>query len=268
MTTLSRYVAQTDYQADNGGHGQQNRRKGTNGEDLILEVPPNTTVHDIHSSHEFTLERGSPDVLLCRGGKGGKGNNAFKSPTHQVPKKATPGYAGQERTYKLTHRLLADIGFVGLPNAGKSSLLNELTAAGARIGAYPFTTLEPNLGAMDGIILADIPGLIEGASSGKGLGTKFLKHISKVTLIVHCISAESQQLEKDYHVVMEELAAYDTELVNKQTVLLLTKHDIISPAEIEEKRMRLKELHPEVFSVSIHDLDSIQKLRTYLLTHR
>jgi GTP-binding protein len=267
LSSLDKYTSQKEFQAEDGGHGEANRKKGKAGNDLVLEFPPNTTLVDTETGETFLIDEDNPKHLICKGGKGGLGNNAFKSSTNRTPRKATPGKSGEIKNLKIVHHLLADIGFIGLPNAGKSSLLNVLTAAGAKIGGYPFTTLEPNLGAMNKVILADIPGLIEGASQGKGLGTKFLKHVSKVRLIVHCISSESKDLQKDYKIVIDELASYDKNLLDKQFLLLLTKKDLISEEQIEGKLKVLKQITPNVRPISIYDEKSIKNLKYILNTY-
>ena len=154
-----------------------------------------------------------------------------------------------------------DIGLVGLPNAGKSSLLNELTKAQAKVANYEFTTLEPNLGVMDGVILADIPGLIEGASSGKGLGIKFLRHIQRTRILAHCISLESSNLKRDYEIIKKELRQYNPGMDKKKELIILTKSDLISPGDLEKKIKVAKKINPKVIIVSVHDWESLENLK-------
>ncbi|MBI2338470.1 GTPase ObgE [Candidatus Daviesbacteria bacterium] len=199
---LRQYSGKKVYQAEDGEGGGTEIRSGANGKDLILTVPVGTFLTD-EKGVEVELTEEGQKVLLAKGGLGGRGNESFKSPASTTPRYAQKGLRGQERRLPLKLKLIADLGLIGLPNAGKSSLLNELTNANAKIGNYPFTTLEPNLGVLQGKVIADIPGLIEGASEGRGLGHKFLKHIEKVKLLIHCISSESENPLKDYKIIRE-----------------------------------------------------------------
>ena len=205
-------------------------------------------------------------ILVSRGGMGGLGNDALKSSTNQSPLKAKPGELGEVRKIKIILRLIADYGLIGIPNAGKSTLLNELTKANVRTADYPFTTLEPSLGVLDKKVLADIPGLIEGASSGRGLGIKFLKHIEKVSALLLCVSAESSDVKKDYSTVMNEIIAFNPKLKEKEVVALLTKTDLLEESEIKKKVKELKKCTNNVYSVSVLDDKSIEKLRRAIHT--
>ncbi|HRZ95761.1 MAG TPA: 50S ribosome-binding GTPase, partial [Candidatus Moranbacteria bacterium] len=189
----------------------------------------------------------------------------FRSPTNTSPEKKEEGKPGQEFNFFLELRLIADIGLIGLPSAGKSSLLNELTKANVKVAAYPFTTLEPNLGTLDNIIIADIPGLIEGASFGKGLGIKFLRHIQRTKILAHCISLESENLENDWKIVRRELENYSPELAQKKEMIILTKSDMLDPNKAKKKVQELKKICQDVFLVSIHDWDSLKALRKKFL---
>jgi GTP-binding protein len=161
-------------------------------------------------------------------------------------------------------KLIADYGLIGLPNAGKSSLLNVLTSAHVKTAAYPFTTLEPNLGVLNSKVIADIPGLIEGASQGKGLGIKFLKHIEKVKLLIYCITADSENVEHDYETVRDELRKYNDKLIDKDSIILLTKSDLVNPAEVDNKVKLLQKYRENVLPVSIYDADSLESLKRTL----
>lgn len=264
ITDLKKFTKTTLFKAENGQPGGSNRKAGAKGKDLRLEVPVNTTIIDNKTNKEITLTDKLSSIIVCRGGNGGLGNDSFKTSTNQTPRNATPGQKSQEKKITLILRLIADFGLIGLPNAGKSSLLNELTNANVKIANYPFTTLEPNLGVINGKVLADIPGLIDGASTGKGLGIRFLKHIEKVSLLLHCISVESENIEKDYKTVIEEISKYNKTILSKKTVILLTKTDLVSQDIIKEKIKILKKLNNTIIPVSIHDWGSLDLIRHVL----
>lgn len=259
LYALSYFLSNNIYTASNGQMGKSNRRTGESGEDLILTVPVGTTLIDLDGK-ETELNELNQQLFLVKGGLGGRGNAAFKSSSNTTPRYAQKGLNGQEKKLTLKLKLIADFGLIGLPNAGKSSLLNEITNANAKVGNYPFTTLEPNLGVLNGKVIADIPGLIEGAGEGKGLGYKFLKHIEKVRLLLHCISAESPDLLKDYHTVQAELKKYNPKLLEKEEVILLTKSDLVEKMDLKSKIRSLARTKKKVIPISIHDWDSLQQL--------
>lgn len=252
---LTPFLSKRECKAEDGQQGGRGLRSGADGKDLILNMPIGTYFKDA-MGNEYELTREGQEILLAKGGLGGRGNESFKSSSNTTPTYAQRGLRGEEKNFKIKLKLIADFGLIGLPNAGKSSLLNEITNANAKIGDYPFTTLEPNLGVLNGKVLADIPGLIEGASEGKGLGHKFLKHIEKVKLLLHCIASDSDDPKRDYKIVRDELKKYNPELLEKQEIILLTKSDI--------KEIKFKNGLP----ISIHNWDSIQDLITKLLLNR
>lgn len=266
ITHLKKFTEVTKYQAENGEGGGQNKRSGLNGRDLILKVPIGTTLIDTDTNQEIVLNSNIPQILLCRGGIGGHGNEYFKNSTNRVPKHAEFGKQGDVRNFKLILKLIANYGLIGLPNAGKSSLLNLLTAANVRTASYPFTTLEPNLGVLEGKVIADVPGLIEGASKGRGLGIKFLKHIEKVELLLHCISADSQDINKEYLTVINELSNYNIKLLNKKSVILLTKIDLVDPKTIKDKINLLQKYNKNIIAISIYQKETIVELKKILLS--
>jgi GTP-binding protein len=234
QTTLRDFTHRHHYRAASGGRGTRARRHGRAGDDLILDVPPGTAVYDDTTGELVAdLVAVGQAALVSRGGRGGLGNTHFKSSTHQAPKHAQKGEPGAEGWLRLELRLIADVGLVGLPNAGKSTLLAAVTSATPRIADYPFTTLEPNLGVMDlgdqddrRPTIADVPGLIEGASSGAGLGHAFLRHVERTRVLVHVIDGSSRDPEWDYEVIRGELRAHDPALLDKPLLVCFNKLDL------------------------------------------
>ncbi|TSC53404.1 MAG: GTP-binding protein [Microgenomates group bacterium LiPW_31] len=229
-----------------------------------MKVPIGSIISDSQGQLLEIIKVGQ-SVCLAKGGKGGRGNWRFRSSTNQTPRWAEYGEKGEEKHLKIELKLIADVGLIGLPNAGKTSLLNELTHASAKVANYPFTTLEPNLGVMGDLILADIPGLVEGAAEGRGLGHKFLRHIQRTKILVHCLPAESDNLPKDYQIIRQELGKFSQDLLAKKEILLLTKADLLGEAEKKEKIKILRKLNKKVLAVSIHDLDSLKLLQKLVL---
>jgi GTP-binding protein len=237
QTALIDFRFKHHFRAESGGRGARSRRHGKAGRDLELVVPPGTAIHD-EGSGELIADLIVPGqrVMVARGGRGGLGNVHFATPTHRTPRHAQKGEPGEERWLRLELRLIADIGLVGLPNAGKSTLLAALTAARPRIAPYPFTTVEPNLGVLDlsdsdagdtrRPTVADVPGLIEGASTGAGLGHAFLRHVERTRILAHVVDIASDDPERDYAVIREELRLHDAALLEKPTVVIANKTDL------------------------------------------
>jgi GTPase len=239
QTTLRDFNHRHHFRATPGGRGTRARRHGKAGEDLVLDVPPGTAVYDDETGALIAdLVALGQTAMVARGGRGGLGNTHFKTSTHQAPKHAQKGEPGTEGWLRLELRLIADIGLVGLPNAGKSTILAAVTAATPKIADYPFTTLEPNLGVMDlgddderRPTIADVPGLIEGASSGAGLGHAFLRHVERTRILVHVVDGSSRDPEWDYDVIREELRAHDPALLEKPMLVAFNKIDRPAAAE-------------------------------------
>ncbi len=252
--------------ADDGEKGGAALCKGKNGEDIILDVPVGTTVKNAETDEIlFDLSEDGQEQILCRGGRGGLGNNNFKSATNQTPRYAQPGEEGEEGVFILELKLLADVGLVGFPNAGKSTLLASITSAKPKIASYAFTTLEPNLGIVRyhddrSFVMADIPGIIEGAHEGKGIGTRFLRHIERNSVLLFMVSCEEDDIAACYKTLLSELKLYNPELLAKQRVLAVTKCDIIDSDIEKEIARRLPKRVPHVFisSVSGEGLDALK----------
>ncbi len=262
INLLSKLRHKKKFIAENGGAGGGDSLYGKGGEDYILKLPVGSIVTNNETGESVQLLEEGERIRILKGGRGGYGNEHFKSSTNRTPLESTPGQLGEDGMFYLELQLVADAGFVGFPNAGKSSLLNELTHAEAKIGSYQFTTLDPNLGDMHGYILADIPGLIEGASLGKGLGYKFLRHIKRTQLILHCISLEREDLFESYMTIRKELES----LRDKDEIIILTKTDVIPEVALQEKiDIMKKKTGREVFSASIIDPESIKRLHDSLI---
>jgi len=264
ISALRQFRFKKNLEAQRGGDGRSQFRDGLDGKNLILKVPIGTVIHNLTNGKDVDITKIGETVLLAQGGHGGKGNFHFRSPRNTSPKQFQFGLPGETFELHLEIKLIADVGFVGLPNAGKSSMLNELTNAKSKVANYPFTTLEPNLGVYYELILADIPGLIEGSSTGKGLGIKFLRHIERTGILFHFISAESEDPVGDYKTIREELEQYNKALLKKKEYLFLSKSDILSPEVLKKKLALLKKINTTVIPVSVYDLDSIKRVEKIL----
>ena len=264
LSALRQFRFKKEFSAEDGRDGRGQFRDGHNGNDLILKIPVGTVIHNLGTGSEINVEKSNERILLAKGGIGGKGNFQFRSSRNTSPKHAQPGMPGESFPFRLELKFIADIGFVGLPNVGKSSLLNALTNARSKVANYPFTTLEPNLGVYYELILADIPGLIEGSSSGRGLGMKFLRHIERTHILFHFISAESPNLSKDYRVIRKELGAWNSALLKKPERLFLTKSDVVTSKELDKKLSVLKKIDPRAISISVNDAESIKNVEKIL----
>lgn len=257
---LSKYRNEKEFFAARGGNGGSNSLHGANGANLVLDLPLGSIVKNIGTGAEVSLLTEGEKVLVLKGGRGGYGNEHFKSSTNRSPKEYIPGQEGQKGDFSVELQLVADVGLIGLPNAGKSSLLNTLSRADAKTADYPFTTLEPNLGEFFGFIIADIPGLIEGASGGKGLGHKFLRHVRRTKKLLHLVSLENEDPFAAYKTIRDELVAYDDALAKKHEIIVLTKTDMVTPerAAVVKKIMKKASPSSEIFTISILD-DAVMK---------
>jgi GTP-binding protein len=255
--------------ASNGKSGEGGRRSGANGEDIILEVPLGTIAKKAETN-EFVIEitEDGQEVILTPGGRGGLGNDHFKTSTNQAPRYAQPGEPGIEEWIILELKVLADVGLVGFPNAGKSTLLSVLSAAKPEIADYPFTTIVPNLGVVQyhdfrSFVVADIPGLIEGAAEGKGLGHRFLRHVERNSILLFMVAADSGDIKKDFEILLRELEKYNPELLDKKRILAVTKSDLLDE---ELKTEMKKELPENVRSIFISSViqEGIEELKDLL----
>lgn len=261
---LGQFHYKKELVAQDGEKGKKQLNDGSNGDDLIIKVPIGTVVHNLSTAKDNEIISIGQCLLVAKGGQGGNGNFKFRSSVNTTPMEFEEGLPGEEYELRLELKLIADVGFVGFPNVGKSSLLNKLTNAKSKVANYSFTTLEPNLGVYYELILADIPGLIDGASEGKGLGIKFLRHIERTKIIFHFISAQSSDPVKDYQIIQNELGAYNKELLNKPEYIFLSKSDLSDKDEIEKKINQLKVIGKEVMAISVIDDASISHVEEIL----
>jgi len=263
---LAKYKNKKEFVGETGHDGGKKSLHGLAGKDLELALPVGSIITNETTGEKVSLSEVGERVLLLKGGFGGRGNESFKSSTNRSPREWTAGKPGQSAELFIEVELIADIGFIGLPNAGKSSLLNAMTNANAKIGSYPFTTLEPNLGEVFGYILSDIPGLIEGAASGKGLGHKFLKHVRRTKVLVHLISLENEDLSGAYRTVRAELEAFDPALKEKGEFVVLTKTDLVDDEKDLRKRVKaLEKVVPVADTVTVYDDIQVKALRDMLI---
>ncbi|MBI2591568.1 MAG: GTPase ObgE [Candidatus Brennerbacteria bacterium] len=261
---LNQFKFKKEARAENGKDGRSQFRDGQDGADITLKLPAGTVMHNLTNGSDVEITKIGERILLARGGIGGKGNFHFRSSRNTSPKQFQEGMPGEEFELRLELKLIADLGFIGLPNAGKSSMLNALTNAKSKVANYPFTTLEPNLGAYYELILADIPGLIEGSSTGRGLGIKFLRHIERTKILFHFISVESQNIAADYKIIRNELGIHNKELFEKPEYLFLAKTDLVDKKSAAEKLAELKKINSSAISISIYDSESLKKIEKIL----
>lgn len=268
LAALQAFRFTKKFRAENGKPGGNNNKHGADGESIVLKVPVGTVLKISTTGEEFEIIKEGDRKTVFKGGAGGYGNAHFKSATNQNPREVTAGRPGGVGDIEITLKLIADVGLVGFPNAGKSSLLNALTRAQSKVGAYPFTTLDPHLGDYYGYILADIPGLIEGASSGRGLGFKFLRHIERTGLLVHLVSAEQEDVVSAYKAIRKELEAFGRGLSDKSELVVLSKVDLIDEQDLASRIASLEETvgTDKVMALSVLD-DTLVKAFSDRLTN-
>ncbi len=257
MWTLFHLKFKKHFRADQGGSGSKSRSTGHDGKDVYVDVPLGTIIRDADTNAIlFEVTDEGQEVVLLRGGKGGLGNWNFKSSTNQTPRYAQPGMEGAEGWFLLELKLLADVGLVGFPNAGKSTLLSVITSAKPKIADYAFTTLKPNLGIVDyrgykSFVMADIPGIIEGAAEGKGLGHRFLRHIERNSTLLFLIPADSEDIHKEYNILLNELKTHNPELLDKNRLLAISKDDMLDDELRAEISKELPSELPHIFFSSM-----------------
>jgi GTP-binding protein len=272
--TLVHFRFNPEYKAERGRHGEGSNCTGREGVDVILKVPVGTIVYDDSTGervHDFS--RADDRIVIARGGRGGRGNARFATSTHQAPRECEAGFPGEDRTLRLELKLLADVGLVGFPNAGKSTLISRISAARPKIADYPFTTLQPNLGVVVvgeepndvSFVVADIPGLIEGAHTGAGLGTQFLRHIERTRLLVHLVdisdSSGRPDPAKDYAVITNELASFGAGLEQKPVLVAATKIDVVNKDKLAKLRRYCKKHDLPLYPISAVTGEGIEKLK-------
>ncbi len=272
--TLVHFRFNPEYKAERGRHGEGSNRTGREGDDVILKVPVGTIVYD-ELTGELVHDFSHPDdrVVIARGGRGGRGNSQFATSTHQAPREHEDGYPGEERALRLELKLLADVGLVGYPNAGKSTLISRISAARPKIADYPFTTLQPNLGVVvvgdmpdeRSFVVADIPGLIEGASEGAGLGTQFLRHVERTRFLAHLVDVSDSSGRpdpvRDYEVITKELASFGTGLDSKPTIVVATKIDVVNPEKLAKLKRYCKRKKLDLYAISAVTGEGVNELK-------
>ena len=267
LWTLLHLKFKKHIKASHGGHGAGNLKTGSQGDDVYIDVPLGTIAKDAETGEIlFEVKEDGEEMIIQRGGRGGLGNDQFKSPTNQTPRYAQPGEEGLESWKILELKLLADVGLVGFPNAGKSTLLSVISSAKPEIGDYAFTTLRPNLGMVfyrdfRSFIMADIPGIIEGAHTGKGLGLKFLRHIERNSLLLFMIPADSENISQEFSILKRELEMFNPDLLDKKRILAITKSDMLDNEMMEQMKSDVPDI-PYVFisSVAQHGLTELKDM--------
>src|ERR1700757_3551342 len=276
--TLIHFRFNPEHKAERGRHGEGSQRTGREGEDVVLKVPVGTIVYDEATGEKvFDFSRPDERMVIARGGRGGRGNARFATSTHQAPRECEPGRPREERAYRLELKLLADVGLVGYPNVGKSTLISRISAARPKIADYPFTTLEPNLGVVlvgdkkneISFVVADIPGLIEGAHEGAGLGTQFLRHIERTRLLVHLVDVSDASgrpdVVKDVEVILGELSSFGAELEKKPMIMVASKIDVANREKLKKLKQWSTRRKLKLYPISAVTGEGIEKLKFEML---
>lgn len=267
LNLLAKYTGNLEFAALPGEAGRTDSEFGKGADDLTIKVPVGSIVTDTDRDRTYELFTVGDRVRILHGGRGGRGNEHFKSPTNRTPTETTPGQRGEEGTFTIELTLVVDVGLIGQPNAGKSTLLNTFTNARSRVGAYPFTTLQPHLGDLFGFVVADIPGLIEGASHGKGLGHTFLRHVTRTKMLLHLVSLEHEDPIKEYYTIREELSSYHTSLAEKEEWIIFTKKDLVEQDKLDSLQDFIDKSENRVFVISAESDDGVKELRDELVAH-
>ncbi len=265
VNLLAKYTGSKDFEAEPGGHGENKSRYGKNGEDLIIDVPVGSVVTDKVRGRVYEMMEEGQLEKVFKGGGGGLGNKHFKSSINRSPEESTKGRAGEEGELEIALSLVVDVGLIGMPNAGKSTLLNNFTNAHSKIGAFPFTTTEPHLGDFYGYVLADIPGLIEGAATGKGLGHTFLRHVTRTKMLLHLVSLETEDALERYKAIRNELGAFSKELIDKEEWIIFTKKDLVNKDYLEALLSSIDKIENRVFVISVETGEGVKELSDELV---
>jgi GTP-binding protein len=267
LSLLSKYTGSKVFEALDGEQGRSLSQHGKASPDLYIDVPVGSRVTELNRGRFVELTAEGQTEKILTGGRGGLGNEHFKSSTNRSPEDSTRGKRGESGEFLIELSLVVDVGLIGLPNAGKSTLINAFTNARSEVGSYPFTTIEPHLGDFYGYVIADIPGLIEGAAEGRGLGHKFLKHVQKTKMLLHLVSLEEENPENAYQTILNELAKFDKSITDKETWIILTKKDLVSQDKIDEVQREIDKLQNNVFVVSVKNGDGLKNLQNALIKY-
>ncbi|MEM9336888.1 MAG: GTPase ObgE [Patescibacteria group bacterium] len=267
LNRLSKYTGDNVFEAEAGGPGRSLSQFGKNGADIDVALPVGSLITNTETGDSTELTEVGQRIKILSGGRGGFGNEYFKSSTNRAPQESTKGKIGEEAVFIVELQLIADVGLVGKPNAGKSTLLNSLTAAKSKIGDYPFTTLDPHLGKLYEFTIADIPGIIEGAAAGKGLGHKFLRHINRTKMLLMLISLEEGEPKKTYQTIFSELSEYSKSISEKEIWILLTKSDLVNKGDVENAKQSIDEFKNRAIVLSSKSPEDIKSLSDTLVDH-